>query len=548
MALATACGIIGFAARSANATFVVDPPVTLQSTIPGVVESGSINVSGVIKGGALRGNGSGITALKASSIASDLLNDARLSPNVALGTRLNTFTAVQRFTKNLLMTSQNGTILFPAVTIPTAAPMMTMFASGTSNQTRMVLAHSPSFENWGLQYEDVPDIFNFLAGGVEVFTVDLGSELVGVGNGSPSAKLDVVAADAIVGLKVLTSGTASTATLSNTNAANVSAVQTITSNGIGSGITISLSNGSNGARGIDVSQSGVGPGVFSTSTGGNAVWGIASSVSAAGVIGDNTDGEVVVGRGNSSLGGGVGAVVGRQDGDLNYGVRGFVTGDNAIGVLGQTGISGGVDGYAVRGNAVITTNNAIGVYGSATGATQYGVFSNGRTGASGTKSFVIDHPDDPRNKMLIHYSAEGDQPLNAYSGNIQTDSTGTAWVTVPQYVEEINRDFRYQLTVMKQFAQAIVSEELDGGKFQIKTDKPNVKVSWRLEGVRNDAFVKKYGAPIEVEKRGQWAGKYLIPDLYNAPVTQGIDFLPSPSGLASSQPAANGTRKSKVRK
>jgi hypothetical protein len=121
------------------------------------------------------------------------------------------------------------------------------------------------------------------------------------------------------------------------NPGSTSSVMNVTTNGIGSGITVQLTNASNGARGLDVLQAGVGPGVFATSAGGNAVWGITSSISAAGVIGDNTFGEAVVGRNRG--GNGVGAVVGRND-SSGYGVRGFNTKDG-IGVLGQAGISGG---------------------------------------------------------------------------------------------------------------------------------------------------------------------------------------------------------------
>lgn len=121
------------------------------------------------------------------------------------------------------------------------------------------------------------------------------------------------------------------------NPVSTSSTMNVTTNGIGSGVTIQLTNASNGARGVDVLQAGVGPGVFATSAGGNAVWGITSSISAAGVIGDNTFGEAVVGRNRG--GNGVGAVVGRND-SSGYGVRGFNTKDG-IGVLGQTGISGG---------------------------------------------------------------------------------------------------------------------------------------------------------------------------------------------------------------
>jgi hypothetical protein len=103
------------------------------------------------------------------------------------------------------------------------------------------------------------------------------------------------------------------------------------------GISVSLPNGANASRGISVQTSGVGPGVFASSAGGNALWGVTSSISAAGVIGDNTYGEAVVGRNRG--GNGVGAVVGRND-SAGYGVRGFNT-KMGIGVLGQSGISGG---------------------------------------------------------------------------------------------------------------------------------------------------------------------------------------------------------------
>lgn len=39
----------------------------------------------------------------------------------------------------------------------------------------------------------------------------------------------------------------------------------------------------------------------------------------------------------------------------------------------------------------------------------------------------------------------------------------------------------YELTLIGQFAQAIVASEIAQGRFSIKTDKPtNVKVSWQV--------------------------------------------------------------------
>ncbi len=132
-------------------------------------------------------------------------------------------------------------------------------------------------------------------------------------------------------------------------ASNTATTVTAITAGTGGGVSVQLSNPANGARGVDVLQAGTGTGIFSTSSGGIAVWGVANSISAAGVIGDNTLGEAVVGRNRG--GSGVGAVVGRND-DAGYGVRGFNTKDG-IGVIGEAGLSGGtgIAGYFQNINA-----------------------------------------------------------------------------------------------------------------------------------------------------------------------------------------------------
>jgi hypothetical protein len=139
----------------------------------------------------------------------------------------------------------------------------------------------------------------------------------------------------------------------NLNTGNNSAAVEVGHSGIGVGISVQLTNSGSGARGIDVSNSGVGPGVFASGAG-HAIWGVTTSISSAGVLGDNATGEAVVGR--SQGGNGVGAVVGRND-NAGYGVRGFNT-SSGIGVLGQAGISGGtgIGGRFENVNAANTSN------------------------------------------------------------------------------------------------------------------------------------------------------------------------------------------------
>ena len=106
-------------------------------------------------------------------------------------------------------------------------------------------------------------------------------------------------------------------------------------------------------------------------------------------------------------------------------------------------------------------------------------------------------PSHPGQAPIVHTAVESPDMLNVYNGNITTDAQGNAIVQLPDYVSTVNRDFRYQLTVIGQFAQAIVAKEIANNQFSIKTDKPNVKVSWQVTGVRNDAWANAHPAPVE---------------------------------------------------
>jgi len=143
----------------------------------------------------------------------------------------------------------------------------------------------------------------------------------------------------------------------------------------------------------------------------------------------------------------------------------------------------------------------------------------------GVKAFTMDHPLDPENKMLMHVAAESNEVINFYSGNVTTDASGKATVSLPDYFEAINKDFRYQLTVVGgTFAQAIISKEVNHNKFEIATNQPNVKVSWEVKGVRNDARMKMYPFVAEQQKTGSQKGKYVDPVSHNLPLSRGISY------------------------
>jgi len=138
------------------------------------------------------------------------------------------------------------------------------------------------------------------------------------------------------------------------------------------------------------------------------------------------------------------------------------------------------------------------------------------TGAlsKGGGSFKIDHPLDPENKYLLHSFVESPDMMNIYNGNVTTDKDGRATVELPDYFDALNMDFRYQLTCIGTFAQAIVSDKVKGNSFTIETDKPYVEVSWQITGIRKDKWAEANRIQVEVEKIEEDKGMYLYPDAY----------------------------------
>jgi hypothetical protein len=212
-----------------------------------------------------------------------------------------------------------------------------------------------------------------------------------------------------------------------------------------------------------------------------------------------------------------------------YGLIGLAnqSGGVNVGVLGDS--EGGTSSFGVAGAGYGGTSYNIGVYGAdGTSASSnyagyfYGdVYVNG-TLSKGGGSFKIDHPQDPANKFLIHSFVESPDMMNIYNGNVVTDAQGIALVELPEYFDALNIEFRYQLTVIGEFAQAIVKEEISANQFTIQTDKPNVKVSWQVTGIRNDAWAQENRIEVEVDKPVHEKGLYLHPELFGKSADMGM--------------------------
>jgi hypothetical protein len=265
-----------------------------------------------------------------------------------------------------------------------------------------------------------------------------------------------------------------------------------------------VNNGSgSGVEGVNVRA---GKGVFGSSDSGPGVYGQSST--GPGVIGNHTNlyGAAPAVEGDTastaaSAVGVLGAVTSTGPGSSSVGVRGINNGRGygGIGVWGsQDGSGWGVLGTSQSGNGV----RAISVGGVAiVGVSQYYAAAfRGHLQLNGdlevvnghTKNFRIDDPLDPKHKYLVHAAIESNEVLNIYSGNITTDQQGTATVRLPAYFDRINTDIRYQLTVVDQFAQAIIAEKEAANRFVIRTDKPHVEVSWQVTARRNDPYLRAH--------------------------------------------------------
>lgn len=200
-------------------------------------------------------------------------------------------------------------------------------------------------------------------------------------------------------------------------------------------------------------------------------------------------------------------------GVIGIGGGGETSGNGVVGYGGQ-GETGGFGVVGIAGGAEFSAGGYFkGNESSVAGKFAGDVEVDGNlTKASG--SFKIDDPIDPSNKYLYHSFVESPDMKNIYDGNVTTDGRGDAVVTMPAYFEALNRDFRYQLTVVGQFAQAIVATKIANGSFLIKTDKPNVEVSWQVTGIRQDAWANAHRTPNEVDKPEKDKGHYLHPELF----------------------------------
>ena len=198
----------------------------------------------------------------------------------------------------------------------------------------------------------------------------------------------------------------------------------------------------------------------------------------------------------------------------------FVTNDKPAAPFG---VANAVCATSTNGTAVFASGPTAAI--AAIGPSQFtGNVDVSGTFTAGDKRCLIDSPSDPENKTLTHACIESDERFNIYSGNVVLDGNGEARVALPQWVAAFNTDFRYQLTCIGQAAPVYVAQEVSDDAFSIAGGAADMKVSWQLTGVRNDAWARANPLVVEREKPDDEKGFFLHPEAFGQDLTRHTQY------------------------
>jgi hypothetical protein len=199
--------------------------------------------------------------------------------------------------------------------------------------------------------------------------------------------------------------------------------------------------------------------------------------------------------------------------------------DQALSVTNNVGVPICATTNAPAGIALRTVGTVV-VFGNAdNGAAQFfgNVSVSGRLSAN-EKQFVIDHPTDPENRYLNHVGIESDERAVVYSGNVECDGDGNATVRLPDWLEALAADFRYQLTCLGGQSSVYVSEEVRDNTFAIAGGSAGQRVSWQLTGIRHDAWSKTHEFVVEEDKPEDERGFYRNPEAFGQDLTSSVQW------------------------
>jgi hypothetical protein len=266
-----------------------------------------------------------------------------------------------------------------------------------------------------------------------------------------------------------------------------------------------------------------GPGVgINLNVGNYAVWGDSSS--GCGVVGSSLDNSGVSGWSKNEEG---------VHGDGNVGVAGW----GFTGVLAVAPADGGYGLYGSGADIGVYAENLLSYFRTGEAwppkaaylatrglaADFYGdVAVHGHLKKSGG-GFQIDHPLDPSAKYLNHSFVESAERKNVYDGVVILNARGEASIGLPEWLETLNRDFRYQLTPLGASTPDLhISQEIKRGIFKISGGKKGVRVCWQVTGVRRDKWAVANPLTVEERKTRREKDTYSHPEVFGRRAGQSV--------------------------
>ena len=137
--------------------------------------------------------------------------------------------------------------------------------------------------------------------------------------------------------------------------------------------------------------------------------------------------------------------------------------------------------------------------------------------------------------------------MTIYSGIAIMSDGGEGVVSLPDWFDALNKDFRYQLTAIGAPGPNLyIAEEVSSNRFKIAGGTPGMKVSWQVTGIRQDAFANANRTLIEEKKPEEERGYYLHPELFNQPEEKSIEWARNPEMMRMNKEEREKTKKEKL--
>ena len=107
------------------------------------------------------------------------------------------------------------------------------------------------------------------------------------------------------------------------------------------------------------------------------------------------------------------------------------------------------------------------------------------------------------------------------------------WLTLARRINEILAREPEVKGIVVTHGSNTVEETAYFLSLTIKTDKPNIKVSWQVTGIRHDAYADAHRIPVEENKPANEQGYYLHPEFYGQPDSKAMEY--SKPGMQTTQ-------------